>query len=222
VALPDERNFRCVDMESSTYKNRLKPIPQVLQILEHFGFKHSTQKNIYLEVEKPDVSQMEAGVNDLILIIRQLGSLTPIYKSLRKFIRIHGLQVATFVVEKLLICLNKIVATPEEAKYHKIKLDKFFSKVQGNGVVERGYDLFRLFGFKVDIATALATLPYDHVVDLSSEFAELFKLRVQDLDRAFKQLSVQKFAKYPQSQYVQQIQGDAARGAAPMDVESDH
>jgi len=83
-------------------------------------------------------------------------------------------------VDKLTLALNKIITTPQEQKYHKIKLDKFFSKT---GLVDGGKEMFPLFGFQIDVPNQTAQISYPQGFDL-----EFLKLRVQDFQRSWKDL----------------------------------
>jgi len=180
ITLPDERNFRSVDTESTTFKHRLAPIPQIIDLLHHFGFTKKEEKDMYLIVNKPDIRQMEAGVNDLIIEIKRLGLQTPIYRATRFLLKKNTIENASLVVDKLTLALNKIITTPQEQKYHKIKLDKFFSKT---GLVDGGKEMFPLFGFQIDVPNQTAQISYPQGFDL-----EFLKLRVQDFQRSWKDL----------------------------------
>jgi len=181
VALPDERNFRSIDIESSTYLKRLKPIPQITQILIDFGWKLSERKeDVYMVVDNPDIRKMESGVNELILEIKKLSRQTPIYKSVRFLLKNNPTDSANFVIEKLIGCINNIVTSPLEVKYHKFRLDKLFKKT---GLVNGANELIRLLGFNIDVAkeTAAINEGFD---------SELLKLRMGDLQRSWKEAAV--------------------------------
>jgi len=157
---------------------RLKPIPQALQVLTEFGFRApKTEEELYWVVDEPDVSKMEAGVNDLNVLINHMAPNTPIAVATLKLTENNGKPTMAKLVEKVQSCLHKIITQPKEPKFQRVNVDKFFSHI---GPVDGGKDFLGLFGFQLDDSAEFAQIP------AQSFDLELIQLRSRELHRAWK------------------------------------
>jgi len=120
------------------------------------------------------VPKLQSAVNDLHVIINNLAGQTPIAKATFSILKKNPTSAA-LLVEKLRAAINRVIAEPQETKYHKIRLDKLWHQT---GVVDGGTEFIRLFGFEVDVVSQIAKLYPGLDVNL-------LKLRSEDLTRSW-------------------------------------
>jgi hypothetical protein len=98
VASPNDRNFRCIDVRSVSYKRRMASVPAVSAILTDFGFvpqaavklaKDGREKKtvVFLEAVDPHLEKFECGVMDCMRVLRRLLPHTIIHRALGKLYR---------------------------------------------------------------------------------------------------------------------------------------
>jgi len=175
AAAPDVRDCRTVDTKPDSFKSRVGAIPQATQILSEFGFKPSTNGFLVCDGDI-DEARFQAGLLDIKAEIDKLAPHTPMFKLIVAIAKRHGVEVMDDVVNRLHVAVNRILDTPYETKFHRVRLDKFF---KSSGPIENGSKLFSRLGFKVDVVEQMAVMPYPVGFD-----PELLTYRRDDMLRA--------------------------------------
>lgn len=161
ISLPEDRNFRCIDLEDSSYVNHLTKIPQIVAILADLGFRKEKDNSIYLEIPLPiDLDRMECAYNDLTAIYNTLLPSTPLFQVVHCVARENRLRLAKEVVVRLKEVTDNVLTHLDDPKFRRVKVDKVFRQacIAANPVmddsevtvqVHQGDTLFQALGFKV-------------------------------------------------------------------------
>jgi len=184
VTSPDERNFRSIDLHSSTYDTLFAPFtPALLDVLDSFNYQKDKQ-TVYLVVEQPNVRRFEAAILELDRIIATLKLRTPIAVTVPAVLSANsgkGKRVK-MLVEQLQSMMDKVLSDPFERKYHRVRLAPLWQRCGGE--VVDGDSLLAVCGFDVreegGAAGAVGVLS-DPVN------AELVRLRRREMERVWKE-----------------------------------
>lgn len=181
LAAHGDLDFMTVDMKSCAYRRRLTPIPQMLKILDEFGFKRLNETSEFMRVLEPSLPLFEAGVIDINKQLTLLGPKTPIYRACLGLARDNGFKIANDVVDRLQKVVARVLAESHDDKFRRININAFFKKYGGQENVKGGIEFFRLFAFKID--------EDEEVLGLSSRLdLELLKLRLEDCKRGWEEV----------------------------------
>ena len=158
LTLPEERNFRSIDLTSEQYLKRLSVLPAAMKIIHHYGWRESKgetksarheRSSEFLVVEEPDLKALEAGLLDIQKELARLGAFSPIFKATIELFSQNPAEVVVSFLKGLLGVLTRILSDPEQEKYYKFNLVKFFRKFNKNGhVFVNGKEYIQLFGFE--------------------------------------------------------------------------
>lgn len=159
ITMPDERNFRTIDTSTFAFQ-RVMSIPPALAIYDNFGFKPTSGG--FLVLEKPDVRALEAALNDIVEAVKGRAAQSPIYKAMLSLANRNPEAGVVAMVDTLQPAIRRIMETPDDTKFHKIVLSKFFAR---SGKLDGGYDFLKLFGFEVDVVKDVAMMPYPPPID---------------------------------------------------------
>jgi len=200
INLPNNLEATSVDTETLNFRRRIKRIPKALQILEEYGFKKPERAGDVFWKCTVDVQHLTDGVMELNRVIHALAPLTPIAVGLKDLLQHNSPKIVAAVLEAVRDCIKRITTEPQETKYRRFKPDKLWKKIAGEKGVRGGNEFLTLFGFAVkehgDIVTNDEGV--EEIVDSATGSSlaflapkgydpELFKLRLDDLTRCWKE-----------------------------------
>lgn len=182
LASPDDLDYKRIDIESQTYRQRFKPIPEILTLLQQFNFVKPKPESPFLMFQGDDLRQLDAGVVDLNKVIQRLRPQTTLYQTIQHIVTANKHQIPAIhtVVNAFLEAVRTIIQYPFEDKYQKINLKKFASKY---GRLKGLARLFEHFNFTVDKTTDTATINAK-VVEKDSDRLRLKCIEVEELVKA--------------------------------------
>ena len=206
VTEPTERNFLSIDLHSPTYRTLLAPVASSLTPLLYSSFGYSPDpSSTYLITPHPHVARFEAAVLELAGIIRQLRPQTPVVLGVQAMLtkgRGRGRWVKELVGQMVKAC-EKVLEDVDEERYRRVRLDRVWKKVGGE--VAGGEDMWRVMGWEVERVEGKEGKEEQEgdegeggegggggagsaVAVLKPGFdAELLRLRVRELSRAWKE-----------------------------------
>lgn len=190
LSSPDDRDFRGIDTKSKAFKKRLAPISECLEILKKMGYEPPTENSIYYEYkpESVDADLIESAVNDLAGIINELGSKTPIFEKQKELITNDTTYTSKRPIKDFIelveVCVNNLIETPHEQKFHKLNLDKIQKKT---GIALKDAQTYiQLFSFDIDTTTNTANMAYPKGFDI-----DLLRRRLADSKRAWEYMKAE-------------------------------
>lgn len=179
LSLPDEIDYRKIDVDSDTYQQLFQPYTQIQKLLHEFGFVKQSEHSPFLINSTNDLRMLDQGVVDLTNIIHSIRHNTTLYVTVQHIIkhndRVTSNQSFQDYIRSFKHIINLIQQYPIESKYRKINLIKYFHKLGHK--ITGGVRIFSEFGFIVDKSDNTATLPENVSLDIirlkMNEFDEL-------------------------------------------------